>query len=430
MSIETFSTLNTNQQFHVEFEDVPIGSGQQGKVYAVRSVNGEIYDRLLIKVYDDQSQKIRNRAMEFVSYVETKGLCTDGLSGLCQERLISPGGNRIAFFMCRIPGRTLDDREVFGWLAQQGLSVRLSIAYQVAHSVARLHDARIIHADIADPNVMIDEANQTAYVIDADGGGIRASQPNLVPLVRGHRSGSLMAPELIRDDKKLPSEESDNWSLAVMAHKILFPFGPFGVDPFFFLDKFVDCYDDRVEWPPTTAANPKKQSLVQQHADLLVLIGSRLKELFCLTFSPPGRLCNPSLRTLANTWAQDFEIASRWVWQCPQCQNEMVAMNVTRCPICQSEINHATLFFGSKRKLICTEKQSLNAQEIGFTDGGYRVLYFSRYGGRLQIHPETRLQFLHKTYNIGNLTYVGRGKHDLTVFSKNGEEKANITVQV
>jgi hypothetical protein len=108
----------------------------------------------------------------------------------------------------------------------------------------------------------------------------------------------------------------------------------------------------------------------------------------------------------------------------------MVAMNVTRCPICQSEINHATLFFGSKRKLICTEKQSLNAQEIGFTDGGYRVLYFSRYGGRLQIHPETRLQFLHKTYNIGNLTYVGRGKHDLTVFSKNGEEKANITVQV
>jgi serine/threonine protein kinase len=429
MAIETFISLNTKQQLNVEFEDIFIGSGQQGKVYTVKRVNGQDSDSLLIKIYDDQSKKTRDHAIEFAKYIEAKGLCSEGLSGLCSEQLSSLAGNRFAFFMRRVPGRTLDDPDVYRWLRQQSLAVRLSIAYQVAYSIARLHTERVIHADIADPNIVIDEQNQTAYVIDADGGGVLDHNgqflPKLAPLVRGHRSGALMAPELVKDDYALPSEESDNWSLAVMVHKILFC----GIDPFFFLPKFLDCLDAKVEWPPTPkAVDPNRQRAVQLHAQLLLLMGKRIKELFCSSFSPWGRLYNPSIRTQAKTWAQELEIASRWVWQC-KCGNEMVAMETTHCPICRSEIPHAKLSFGSKHIFINTEGQSLQSRDLGFTDGQYEVLSFCRNGEQLQIYPKTPLILSSKKYPPGKPVRVGPGKYNLAILSKSKKEKAEITLQ-
>jgi len=430
MAIENFKSLNTGQIFSVEYKDNFIGSGQQGKVYEVVNVNGKINDRLLIKIYDDQSQRVRAHLIEFAKYIEAAGLRSDGLSGLCYEPLISSAGNRYAFFMLRVPGDTLDELEVYEWLKKQGLDVRLSIAYQIAYSIARLHAQNIIHADIADPNVIIDEANQTAYVIDADGGGVLGSDgrflPNLAPLVRGHLSGSLMAPELVKDNNTWPSKESDNWSLAVMVHKILFP----RLDPFFFLLKFADCLKPTVEWPPIAASDPRMQKVVEKHTQLLTLIGQDLKDLFCLTFKPWGRLYNPSARPSAKIWAQSLEIASRWVWQCSQCGNEMVAMGIIKCPVCQSEIDHAALFLGSKRIPICTDGQSLKSDELGFTDGNYIVLSFTRYGEQLQIHPQTHFQLSGKKYSPGNPVPVGPGRYNLIIFSKDSNKQVEITLKV
>lgn len=409
----------------VEYDDRPIGGGTQGQVFVVRKVGDRGEDDHLLKIYSEPTGAVKHHAAKFVEHLNSHRLHKEGLAGLPRRCVTFENGEHIAVFMAYVPGQTMEAKAVYKWLQGQSLQVRLELARQVAHSIETLHgEPNIVHADIAEPNVMLDAPNLCTYLIDADGGGIldRNGQYQLKPVVQGHPTASWMAPELYagRD----PSQDTDNWSLAVLTLKMLVP-NP-TLDPFGGLKAFVHCRDPEIRWPDYQAVNPAKQGHVDIIKRELPRLGPRLREGFVDTFDIHGRLDNPGLRTLSTTWRERLDIAGRWCFAC-ECGQPVVANRVTRCVFCNEPLKHAQVTVGAKTQPIYYEGFSLVGRHFGFRDrddGRYEVLRFSR------VIKQNRSILSMKNFTEGKFQELDSGVHKINVRSSNGRSRAVARVTV
>lgn len=418
MPAELFTDFRSGERYKVEYDN-RIGGGQQGEVFEVQRIDNRPRTDYLIKIYNDVSDAIKRHAKQFVAHLDSCKLQTEGLAGLPTRCVESNSTGRIAVFMARVPGRTLDTVDIYQWLKKQSLSVRIEIARQVAHSLSRFHNAGIVHADIAEPNMMLDENTLTTYLIDADGGGILDNQRQyrLKPVVHGHPTASWNAPELYRPDG-VPSIDSDNWSLAVIILKILTP----RFDPFVGLNIFVsnkacfrDCLDPEIRWPDYNADEPSRQQYVDHLKRELPRYGPQLKSLFVATFDTLGRLQTPQLRTLAEKWSNELEIASRWLFEC-DCGEQLVSNGVRSCPFCYAVLPHAKVKVGPKIWVVDREAFSLVGRDFNFhdnNDGRYEVMRFRRDMAKLDV----------ELVKGGRTQILGKGALTLDIISQDGRAR-------
>jgi len=432
MPTETFIDSRNGQRYKVEY-DTRIGGGSQGEVFVVRKVDNRKDGDHLLKIYNQPTQAVRQHAAQFVEHLNSHSLHKEGLVGLPRRCVLSEDGQRIAVFMAFVPGQTMETRDVYQWLQGQPLITRLELARQVAQSIATLHQAKIVHADIAEPNVMLDEQQVCPYLIDADGGGIldQKGQYQLRPVVHGHATASWNAPELYAAGK-IPSIETDNWSLAVLILKILVPVQ--GLDPFAGLEVFVDtsqtpgrdCRDAALRWPEYQADDPSLQRGVDIIKRALLRLGPNLKSLFTATFDTPGRLQNPRLRTLSNSWSRELDIAGRWCLDC-ECGEQVVANGVTTCAFCNKPLHHAQVKVGAATWLVNREGFSLVGRDLGFRDGNngkYEVLRFSR------VIQRNRSKLKVEIVTKGKSQELDAGVHQLQVRSNDGRSRTVVQVTV
>ena len=374
-------------------EGAPVGAGRQATVVRVLELDGQRVQDWFLKIYFDQRPIAKQRAVSFAAYVAANHLQWGGLLGLPREAFeFADGSGRVGYLMHRVPGRDMDSTTLFAWLRTQPLAKRLGLAWQLADSVARLHEARVIHGDINDSNIILDDAGGHAFLVDADGGGVLQDgssenfKPNLFPVIRGKES--TMAPELLVDPSRFPTKCSDDYSLAVMIHRILLPFGRAGIHPFFFLRAARQVADPKLNWPPDLQSCPGQGAQIERHRELLKALGDRLAAMFAVTFGV-GRVANPRLRPGAREWSAVLETMSRWTYRCdqPSCGKEFVAYERAECPFCGTRVAHGWVETPAARIPI-NQDLALLSRDVGFTDGNYEVAVVKRSGDRVVLEPK------------------------------------------
>jgi DNA-binding helix-hairpin-helix protein with protein kinase domain len=400
-----------------------VAGGQQGEVWEMRALNGAPMQDHLIKVYAEESPAVARHVREFVAYLDRVSIRNGPLSGLPTRALVARDLSQVAVLIARVDGETIDATDTYRWLYGQPLPRRLSLACQAAVALARLHQVDIVHADVAEPNVLIDKKGPALYLIDADGGGVvdREGSYQIPPVVRGHL-GTWMAPELYANSAG-PTKSSDNWSLAALVLKLVCPpRSPFeGLDVYWSANgKGRDVRDESMRWPQYQASSPDRQSKVDKLQLELRRLGPDLSAAFQATFDTVGRLKNPSSRTLASTWATRLEAATRWSAKCV-CGQEIVTVGVSNCPFCARQVPHAVARIGRRRWKIARDGFVLLGSDVGFHDdaGGYDVVKFTRRGAVLiaDLGGGRRLEF-------------GPGETELDLGSRDGRAATTAHLRV
>lgn len=292
-----------------------------------------------------------------------QNLARDPRLGLPRVIGVTPEG-RMGALLPWVEGRPLES-PAYRQIYLQGLASRLWLAANLAGQVAVLHRAGLVHADLAEPNLLLVPAGGRITgiaLIDMDGGGIfdPSGRCLLPPLVRGHADGSLQAPELLVDPQRLPDLHTDRWSLAVLIHRILIG----GLDPFFWLPVARDIAEPQVPWPPDpqVSPDPGMQRWTQLHERELRRLNARLRSYFQLAFYPP-RL--PNSRPTARDWEEALRIAARWTMSCWSCQEEVVGEGRERCPFCGDPLPHARIHTPRGVHPFRQEGQALIGRDLG-----------------------------------------------------------------
>lgn len=408
-------------------EGAPVGAGRQARVVRVLELDGQRLQDWFLKIYFDQRPIAKQRAISFAAYVAANKLQWGGLLGLPREAFeFADGSGRVGYLMYRVPGRDMDSTALFAWLRTQPLGKRLGLAWQLANSVARLHEARVIHGDINDSNIILDDAAGHAFLVDADGGGVlqkgssNTFEPNLFPVIRG--KDITMAPELLLDPSRFPTECCDDYSLAVMIHRILLPFGRAGIHPFFFLAAANQVANPNLRWPPDPQSYPGLAGQIDRYRQLLEALGDELASMFAVTFGV-GRVANPGLRVGARRWSDVLEMMSRWTYRDKtSCGQEFVAYQKDECPFCRTRVAHG-LIETPVAQIPINQDLALLSRDVGFTDGNYEVARVKRSGDCVEVEPKVG------TPPAGPVCASPGRPAKLELSSLRGSAKATLTVK-
>jgi len=293
-----------------------LGEGREGICHRVSNSNTELRGMVLKEMFDSQ------RALKTLSHIERlltprtkRSFCeTPSLECLLVTLFMSEEG-KCCLLMPEAHGTTLLDVSSLAAVMKLSLDERLLIAYQIASGTRTIHQAGIIHADIAGPNIIIDTQQIRAFILDMDGGGIVNSLP---PRIKGHH-GDWMAPELQSDSSPPPNQHSDCWSLAVVLHEIIT-----GLSPFYFCSTIQEISKYVGKWPPSPkAVDTAYVQWSNWHRQILDQIPS-IVTLFKRTFNMGQK--NPQARPSASEWEQvlqnRFGSLPQAVRVCPQCGQE------------------------------------------------------------------------------------------------------------
>jgi serine/threonine protein kinase len=315
-----------------------LGEGRDGICYRVIDNNLGLTDMVVKVMFESQ------RALQIFRHVE-RLLTPKAKMGFCQVQsleclLVTPFISRegkCCLLMPRAHGMTLTDEDSLSDVKRLSLEQRVQIACQIAMGIESLHSARIIHADIAGPNIIIDTSHLSAFIIDVDGGGLVDS---LAPRIKGHH-GDWMAPELRPKNSPPPSQFSDCWSLAVVLHEVIT-----GLSPFYFCSKIQEMSKYIHGWPPApneVSAELRKYAL--PHHDVL----DQLRDasgLFKRAFGAGQN--SPKMRPTALEWEQ---FLGKLLDKLPD--------NKRRCPRCGT-VNPPELIYCSSENCATILNRSLN----------------------------------------------------------------------
>ena len=268
-----------------------LGEGRDGVCYRVINNNLGLDDMVLKIMFESQ------RASQIFQHIERlltkakRSFCEiSSLECLLVTPFISEQG-KCCLLMPRAQGTTLTDLIENKDIIRLPLRKRVRIAHQIALGIKSLHSVRIIHADIAGPNIIIDTSRMRAFVIDIDGGGLVGS---IAPRIKGHH-GDWMAPELQSKNSPPPNQSSDCWSLAVVLHGIIT-----GLSPFYFCSTMQEIPKYARDWPPSpTKVSRELQEWALWHRRILDQMGD-IAVLFKRTFSTGQG--NPKARPPASEW--------------------------------------------------------------------------------------------------------------------------------
>lgn len=271
-----------------------LGRGRDGVCYRVAGNSLGFPDMALkLMTVDERGLRVLGHIEGIVSSKRKRSLCkVQSLECLLVTPFIADSGE-CCLLMPRAHGTLLSDEHSLRGIAECSLGHRLQIACQIAVGVERLHDVRIIHADIAGPNIVIDLANMNAFIIDVDGGGVAGS---LAPRIRGHHD-EWIAPELQGKKPKPAGLASDRWSLAMVLHEVIT-----GMPPFYFCHILAERTRYADNWPPIAEDVPSEfGQQTRQHRETIERICD-VAELFRRAFGR-GQI-KPRMRPTASEWVQ------------------------------------------------------------------------------------------------------------------------------
>jgi serine/threonine protein kinase len=314
--------------------------------------------KIMFNVKDAQSLMNRIERLLTIS-VKKQFYKIPSLESLLITPFISENG-ACCLLMPEAHGSTLMD-EFLETVRQLSIKDRIFLAQQISEGVRVIHDARIIHADIAGPNIIIDISQKRAYIIDIDGGGLLNK---FKPRVWGHPGWH--APEVIDDDgnydeNRLPDQNSDCWSLAVVLHEIIT-----GLSPFYFCENIKEISKYQNNWLPSPdeVKNEYRQYL-KWHLQEINKV-PELYELFKETFGPgqndfkkrpsarrwkqvlsqcygmiPLIFKNCSKCGKQNNWDLIYcdsdscaQIIHGSAYRCNSCNYQFIPINAAFCPMC------------------------------------------------------------------------------------------------
>lgn len=429
----------------VDVDDEPIAPpGRQGAVFNVRAIDGQSIQNELLKVCDRPfpgwtSQQIREHIRIFTEHIQRSTVRLSGrprtgpLWDMHRGLVALPrfmcdlADERFGFFMTRVPGSTVEMQDSdYDRAMGQGLASRLCIGRDLAECVDILHKAGIVHCDIADDNIIVDASSNltSIYVIDVDGGAILDQQGRPIrgasALVDGKEQSFYKAPELKFRTINHPNFDSDNWSLGILLHKLLVGYG---LQPFDSMG-WGGPADIRnpYTWPPQPAHLPAdiKEQAEYQNNELCRRLGfllDRFRATFCFEFGA----WRPTMRTKAETWAQELDKALRWVFVCRNsgCAEQFVAVKRTQCPFCGTPIHHTILRVpGNVSTLV--DDQWLNKSDIGFDRHDTSpIIYIERQDEthlKINVHDVELRESGGTRYGPGEFV-IAQGRHRFSVRS-------------
>jgi len=343
-----------------------LAQGVQGRVYPITKINDNQMDDYLAKIYykNGQEKRIKN----FIDYLIAKDLHSQPELA-CLPCDYFKHHKTMGIIMKRARGNTLENS--YKELQKKTLSERLALAYRIARGMAVLHEAKIVHADVCSANIMIHD--NLVQIIDVDGGGIPAKR--IRPTIRGHGGGSWIAPEVFADKSKLPTIDSDRWSLAVVIHTIIIP----ALDPYYFLEKYADIHKVKI-WPPERVG-PNCQ-------DILEIQKSHLKacepfsDLLKITFN--DGLHSSAKRIDAGALAEQLKLCLEDMVKCQHCKSEFIARNKHQCPICHKSLVAIRLQIREKGILLNGREAYLTVKDFKGADDE-NLLMFTPKGGRVHM---------------------------------------------
>lgn len=319
----------------------PIGRGREGEIYKATVVNHDELGNLALKVMMERnSSRVLAHTEQLLSW---KTMRSFSLIPSLECLLITPFiscDNECCLLMPLADGCDLRDEENFIKLGKslpwnRRLYLRLYLAYQIALGIKVIHDAGIIHADIAGENIMISANQARAFVIDIDGGGLVNS---MKPRVRGHVGW--LAPELVLDPSLYSTQETDCWSLALLLHYIIV-----GCNPFLFCKTVKDYSDYERDWPPdpNRFSDQSIKSWLMWQRKVLTQTQD-LTNLFSRCFRAGQRNCR--LRPTASEWEQCLKKqlgnAPSISHHCPKCGHEN-DWQLVYCSSCGTTVLHQAL---------------------------------------------------------------------------------------
>ncbi len=405
-----------------------IGAGGQAEAWRVRKRDGRLVHEVL-KMYRTGPESREGRhLLRFVAAVENLRSPVDTVT-ICTPfaAVVDPKSKLVGCLMPEGVGVELDDKLYDGLFDDKdSLLTRLRVAERISAAIASLHRRNIVHADLTEQNVLVDQNLHSVSLIDLDGGGVLDSvvdgtfHPELAPLVTGKQEGSFMAPELV-DSQLSPSLNSDAWSLAVLLHYVIFD----GLDPFFQADTYREVIQAAQPWPPQDV-KVDRHTWAQFHASELNRLGPTIRGHFKKALSPGhGGTWAFAPRPSAADWHRALHEAADWVQQCDGCSSDqsIVTLRQHTCPYCGGLIRHAVAYLPTGPVNLDSSSRTLLGRDLGFDDGGelYEALTISRSGSQFVLKPKVPLREVATGRTLapsGEVLRVGPGNHELIAWAK------------
>lgn len=390
----------------VELDSKLLAQGRQGRIYDVTKIDGTRVSNLVAKVY--RAGNSTKRLQKFVNYINEKELHSEPALE-CLPIAYFKNRKWSGIIMKKAMGDTLENS--YERLAKLSLSSRIKFSLDVSRGMRKLHEVEIINGDICSSNIMVDMNKYLIRVIDIDGGGILPER--IMPSIRGHGGGSWMAPEIFFDSAKLPTIDSDNWALAVLVHTTMIP----GLDPFYFLDKYVDIKKLR-EWPPAMIRD-KFMNIHEIQKSYLKACGP-IFDLLKVTFNEGIRY--PAKRSSASKLEEILRASLRNIIKCGHCKEEIVATNKDKCPLCEKSLIHIVLRIKDKEYPLNSYRQYLTTDDFR-TPGDKRLVMFELIGNKIHcklLNHMIRGRYSGKEINSNETLLLITDKPHLLEFTWNG----------
>lgn len=328
MIVTEFQEVQTGKKFSIKYKEQPLGEGAQGSIHEIIEINGTLYATWVLKFLKVSNSALETRLHLLTDTIKDKKLDSEGLSCIPAVLLRTSFDNKLA-----IPMRFANGNDLSYGLPTiaRPLTRQLAAAYELAHSVNRLHSAGFVLGDLALDNLIIDPNNWALYLIDIDGSGFQWIGTPYPVIAHNGPKGSVCPPE--HKDHLLYTQEMDLWGLAILLHFVLTGQEPMDSNLFGLGRTYAD---PGVRWPPS--GHPKEGA----HLQLLDGLGKPLKNAFIKSFNQ-GKL-TPKNRLSAEDWERLLSKAQNFVYAC-QCSlpKPYVALDengrrLEKCPKCGESI--------------------------------------------------------------------------------------------
>lgn len=439
--------LISQSKHSIDYDDTPIGVGQQGAVYPVLAIDNVNRTDFLLKLYRHDSPArtvvVQRNIVEMVRHLEEHRdqaqVWTDGLEALPRNAVQQlDGDGLIGVLMHRIHGKELDSLESIRCLGEGGLGLRLELARQIVNASGRLHAIGVVPADITAPNVLVDTHARPAraYLVDIDGGGVRdrGKDYRTHPLVLGQTYETWMPPEIHIQQKAEPDEISDRWTLAMVVHCCLFVHQLpnlkwINILPFWWGVDYSEICGPNIRWPPGDAVSTAKPQPFAVYKSILTDVGNEIRGRFRQAFDVGSRITYPSRRPTAKDWETVLARAKRWLYSCPS-GHEFVCWDRASCPQCGAPVKHAQLFDNHGQHEVRRD-YVVNAAAVGLPQSVGACARIERRGQELVIESQAPLSVSGVPLGPGERLALASGvRHVVEVRPSDLQGRSSFQVQV
>ena len=348
-----------------------VSSGGQGTVYKAK-IRGNLY---ALKVYNrNYDPAEREKVKERLNKIITKrGIDPDiNLNVFILPQSIAESGNKLGYIMEFLSERykSLDH------IMDKDPKFIFEVCINLCQAFHNLHSAGLSYKDISCRNVYFDEQTGKVKIIDSD----NVSSDFKESEIKG--TGDFMAPELVENKVKQPSETTDLYSLAVLLFKLLFG----DRDPRFSSDsgnvmrrggygfdaKFI--YEDE--------ANLNKYDNDEDRAKNWRTLPEFLRDLFRKAFMKGIK--DPESRPTADDWLEAFIKLRGLAYECPKCGlNFLNEENYEKsgyklfCPDCRREIKKPVMETSHKGYIVLEDSDTIYTGYFKDFDGDKSTPAFS-----------------------------------------------------